>query len=232
MSEVNEKKAPSIKDYLNMPEPDKDFNEGVRESKTDPSSKIYTRKRPEAEEYFRVYDPSGVGDVESIPRRVLVNMIVKGRRTQFLCLGPKEFLNRVRSDFGKVKVVRLAMYETSAGRVDIWPVNEPKENQKGEVNAWNASANDILEKSLTKWVRIETNDHGYYDGYFCNEEKELSLAEEEKPEFKKDYDDVCIQAYQGFVLHPGNYDSDPHVKDFIGHKINTVVKNDKGKKIN
>ena len=66
----------------------------------------------------------------------------------------------------------------------------------------------------------------------CNEEKEAALAEEGKPFFKENYKEVCLKAYQGFILNPDNYDSDPHVQDFIGARMNTVVTNEKGKKIN
>ena len=221
-----------LKDFLKV-DISKEYNETVKETKQKPHAAVYTRKRPTEEEYFKVYDPSGKGDVESIPRRVTITIPVKGEKTTFLCLGPEDFQERVKEDFLKVKLIRPAMYETSGGRVDIWPVNEPIENKQGHVNAWTATANDILEKSLTRWVRIISNNkHGYYDGYFCNPEKEAALEEANRPFFKLDYDEVLIKAYQGFILTPKNYDTDPHVQDHIGYRMNTIIKDEKGKKIN
>ena len=230
---INDNQKEAKQDWFDCPEPSKDFNQTVKETKVNPNSAVYTRQRPKDEEYFRCYDPSGVGDITKIKRYVIVNMIVKGKPTPFLCVGPEDFYEKVRNDFGKVTVIRPAMYETSNGRVDIWPVKEPKENQNGNVNAWNATANDILEKSLTQWVRSVSNQElGYYDGYLCNDEKAAALAEEGKPEFKEDYKNVLQKAYQGFILTPDTYDSDPHVQEFVGAKMNTVVKDEKGKKIN
>ena len=40
-----------------------------------------------------------------------------------------------------------------------------------------------------------------------------------------------IKSDQGFVLTPGNIDNDPHYKDMLGDKVQTEVKNQKGKKI-
>ena len=223
----------NIKNLFDSPEPSKDFNKTVAESKINQSSAIYTRQRPKDEEYFRCYDPSGKGDVKSIKRRLIVSMPVKGRLTDFLVLGELDFQEKVKNDFGKGKTVRLAMYETVNGRTDVWPVKEPIENQNGQVNAFTSTSYEILERSLTRWVRCVNSGHGYYDGFYVSAEKEAALNEEGKPEFKEDPDTVAFKAFQGFILTEKNYDNDPHVKDFLGHKMqNKVVKNEKGKKIN
>ena len=141
------------KNLWDSPEPDKDFNNTVAESKVSASSAIYTKQRPKDEEYFRCFDPSGKGDPAAIKKRMIVSMPVKGRPTDFLVLGTKEFQKKVREDFGKARRVILAMYETVNGRTDIWPVKEPVENQNGNVNPFVATAYDIFEKSLTRWVR-------------------------------------------------------------------------------
>ena len=221
------------KNLWDSPEPDKDFNNTVAESKVSASSAIYTKQRPKDEEYFRCFDPSGKGDPAAIKKRMIVSMPVKGRPTDFLVLGSKEFQMKVKDDFGKARSVILAMYETVNGRTDIWPVKEPIENQNGKVNMFVASAYDIFEKSLTRWVRCVNSGQGYYDGYYVNDEKEAALKEEGKPEFKEAIDTVAEKAFQGFILHEGNYDTDPHVKDFLGFKMqNKILKDEKGKKIN
>ena len=43
----------NIKNLFDSPEPSKDFNLTVAESKINQSSAIYTRQRPKDEEYFR-----------------------------------------------------------------------------------------------------------------------------------------------------------------------------------
>ena len=184
------------KNLWDSPEPDKDFNKTVAESKVSASSAIYTKQRPKDEEYFRCFDPSGKGDASVIKKRLIVSMPIKGRPTDFLVLGSKEFQMKVKEDFV-------------------------------------ATAYDIFEKSLTRWVRCVNSGQGYYDGYYVNEDKEAALKEEGKPEFKEDVNTVAEKAFQGFILHEGNYDTDPHVKDFLGFKMqNKIVKDEKGKKIN
>ena len=221
------------KNLWDSPEPDKNFNKTVAESKVSAASAIYTKQRPKDEEYFRCFDPSGKGDASVIKKRLIVSMPIKGRPTDFLVLGSKEFQMKVKEDFGKARSVILAMYETVNGRTDIWPVKEPIENQNGNVNGFVATAYDIFEKSLTRWVRCVNSGQGYYDGFYVNDEKEAALKEEGKPEFKEDTDTVAEKAFQGFILHEGNYDTDPHVKEFLGYKMqNKIVKDEKGKKIN
>ena len=125
---INDKTPKSLWD---SPEPDKDFNKTVAESKISAASAIYTKQRPKDEEYFRCFDPSGKGDASVIKKRLIVSMPIKGRPTDFLVLGSKEFQMKVKEDFGKARSVILAMYETVNGRTDIWPVKEPIENQNG-----------------------------------------------------------------------------------------------------
>ena len=112
-------------------------------------------------------------------------MPIKGRPTDFLVLGSKEFQMKVKEDFGKARSVILAMYETVNGRTDIWPVKEPIENQNGKVNGFVATAYDIFEKSLTRWVRCVNSGQGYYDGYYVNEEKKQHLRKRESRSLKK-----------------------------------------------
>ena len=78
-------------DWFDSPEPSKDFNQTVKETKVNPNSAVYTRQRPKDEEYFRCYDPSGVGDIEKIPRRVIVNMVVKVKQPRSYVLGLQNF---------------------------------------------------------------------------------------------------------------------------------------------
>ena len=71
----------------------------------------------------------------------------------------------------------------------------------------------------------ESNLRGQH-GCIMSHFKGISLAKE------RNYKNVLQKAYQGFILTPDNYDNDPHVQEFVGAKMNTVVKDEKGKKIN
>ena len=46
------------------------------------------------------------------------------------------------------------------------------------------------------------------------------------------YEETIKKAFQGFILTPETYDTDPHVQDFKGEKVAQEVKDEKGKKVN
>ena len=225
-----QEKKPSLLDY---PEPSEDFNNKLTEKEIPKHPNQIKRVRPHHTEFFRVYDPSGCGDVSKIQKRVIIELPVKGESLPFVCFGPQDFYKQVKSDFGLVGAVRLAYYETTTGRQGIWPVKEAVEYSNGGKNAWNVTANHILEKSLTKWVRIVSNQADkYYDGYLADKRKVEMFVEQGRPFFKMGYEEAIKKAFQGFILTPDNYGTDPHVLDFKGEKLVQEVKNEKGKKIN
>ena len=221
------------KSLLDYPEPSEDFNNKLNEKEIEKHPNQIKRVRPKHTEWFRVYDPSGKGDITKIPRRVIIELPVKGESQPFICFGPQDFYEQLKADFGMVLTVRLGYYETATGRQGIWPVKEAVEYGNGNKNAWNVSANNILEQSLTKWVRVVSNQaDGYYDGYLADERKVEMYNEQKRPKFKLGYEEAIKKAYQGFILTPDNYDTDPHVQDFKGEKVAQEVNDGKGKKIN
>jgi len=223
-------KNPSLLDY---PEPSEDFNNKLSEKEIEKHPNQIKRVRPKHTEWFRVYDPSGTGDVSKVRKAIIIELPVKGESQPFVCFGPQDFYEQVKADFGYTLSVRLAYYETTTGRQGLWPVKEAVENQQGKKNAWNLSANNILEQSLTKWVRIVSNQaDGYYDGFLADERKVEMYNEQKRPHFKLGYEKAIKKAYQGFILTPDNYDTDPHVQDFKGEKVAQEVENEKGKKVN
>tara|TARA_Y100000004_G_C8927494_1_gene418276 strand:+ start:63 stop:752 length:690 start_codon:yes stop_codon:yes gene_type:complete len=229
MSTIDEK----LKALLDAPEPSLDFNNRTAEHSINKHSAQYKNEKPAPTEFFRCYDPSGRGELESIKRRGQIELPIKGIATRFLCLGSDDFLKQVQHDIGKITMIRPAMFETSNGRVGIWPVKEAVEYANGNKNAWNASAETICQTSLTKWVRmVSNNENGYYDGYMADQRKVDLYLEQGRPFFKEDYDTVLTKAYQGFILTEANYESDPHVADFVGDRIQQDVRNEKGQKIN
>ena len=225
---TNDKK-PSLLDY---PEPSEDFNNKLTEQEIAKHPNQIKRVRPKHTEWFKVYDPSGCGDITKIQKRIVIELPVKGESQPFVCFGSQDFYEQVKSDFGMVTNVRLGYYETSTGRQGIWPVKEAVEYSNGNKNAWNVSANNILEKSLTEWVRVVSNRaDGYYDGYLADKKKVDMYQSQGKPHFKMGYEEAIKKAFQGFILTPENYDTDPHVLDFKGEKVAQEVKNEKDKKI-
>jgi len=229
-STTNAKSSPSLLDY---PEPSEDFNNKLTEEQIAKHPNQIRNVRPIHTEWFRVWDPSGCGDVSKIQKRIIIELPVKGEPRSFACFGPDEFYEQVKEDFGKVNSVRLALYETSNGRQGIWPVKEAVEYSNGNRNAWNLSANNILEQALTKWVRVVSNRaDGFYDGYLADKKKVEMYTEEGRPFFKMGLEEAIKKAYQGFILTPDNYEADPHVADFKGERVAQDVKNEKGKKVN
>ena len=219
-------------DILDYPEPSADYNEKITEKAFEVHASKIAAARPKPTEWFRCYDPKGNGDINDIRKAVLIQLNVKGMETDFICFGDEDFYNRIKQEVGKVTVGRPAMWETSNGRTGIWFVAELTYSENGNANPWTATKNDILEKSLTKWVRIVSNRaDGYYDGYFASDDKVAMYVEQGKPKFKMDYQECIKKAYQGFVLTPGNIDTDPHYRDMLGDKVQTEVKDQKGKKI-
>jgi len=222
-------KKPSLFDY---PEPSEDFNNKLSEKQI-PRNGLIKNTKPIHTEWFRVFDHSGTGDVAKVRKAIIIDLPVKGEGKQFVCFGPDEFYEQVKEDFGKVTPVRLAYYETSNGRQGIWPVKEAVENSEGNKNSWNVSANNILEKALIKWTRIVSNSADrYYDGYLADERKVEMYNEQGRPFFKMGYEETIKKAFQGFILTPETYDTDPHVQDFKGEKVAQEVKDEKGKKVN
>ena len=230
MTDIVKDKKPSLLDY---PEPSEDFNNKLTEKEIAKHPNQIKNVRPIKTEWFRVYDPSGCGDISKITKRIIIELPVKGESKAFVCFGSEEFYEEVKADFGDVNSVRLAYYETSNGRQGIWPVKEAVEYSSGNKNSWNVSANNILEMALTKWVRVVSNRaDSYYDGYLADPKKANMLTEQGRPHFKLGYEPTIKKAFQGFILTPENYGTDPHVLDFKGEKIAQEVINEKGKKIN
>ena len=226
---TNDKK-PSLLDY---PEPSEDFNNKLNEKEIPKHPGQIKRVRPKHTEWFRVYDPSGKGDVSKVRKAIIIELPVKGESQPFVCFGPQDFYEQVKADFGYTLSVRLAYYETATGRQGLWPVKEAVENKNGKKNAWNLSANNILEQSLTKWVRIVSNQaDGYYDGFLADQRKVDMYNEQKRPHFKLGLEEIINKAYQGFILTPDNYETDPHVSDFTGEKVVQEVRDEKDKKIN
>ena len=220
------------KGLFDYPEPSEDFNQTIVEASIDPHSAAVKAERPTATEYFRIYDPSGCGDISKVRKGIIIELPVKHVSVSFACFGSEDFYLKVKSDIGKATPVRFAYCETGGGRMCVWPVKEAVKDKNGNTNSWNQTANQILQVGLTNWVRIISNNSlGYYEGFTADEEKVKTYVHSGRPKFNLDYESAVTKAYDGFILTPDTYETDPHVKDFMGKKVDiTVSKN--GKKIN
>ena len=220
------------KGLFDYPEPSEDFNQTIVEASIDPHSAAVKAERPTATEYFRIYDRSGCGDISKVRKGIIISLPVKHVSVQFACFGDQDFYFKVKHDIGKATPVRFAYCETGGGRMCIWSVKEAVKDKNGNVNSWTQTANQILQVGLTKWIRVIGNMQlGYYEGYTADEEKVKTYIHSGRPKFNLDYEAAIRKAFDGFILTPANYETDPHVKDFMGKKVDTdVVKN--GKKIN
>jgi len=232
MTKVTEEKTKK-KGLFDYPEPSEDFNQTIVEASIDPHSATIKAERPTATEYFRIYDRSGCGDVSKVRKGIIIELPVKNVAKQFACFGAQDFYLKVKSDIGKATPVRFAYCETGGGRMCVWPVKEAVKNKQGNVNSWNQTANQVLQVGLTKWVRIISSDQlGYYEGYTADEEKVRTYVHAGRPKFALDYQEVIEKAFDGFILTPETYGTDPHVKDFLGNKVDITVVDNKGNKIN
>ena len=220
------------KGLFDYPEPSEDFNQTIVEASIDPHSAAVKSERPTATEYFRIYDRSGCGDISKVRKGIIIELPVKHVSQQFACFGDQDFYFKVKHDIGKATPVRFAYCETGGGRMCIWPVKEAVKDKNGNVNSWTQTANQILQVGLTKWIRVIGNMQlGYYEGYSADEEKVKTYVHSGRPKFNLDYEAAIKKAFDGFTLTPANYETDPHVRDFMGKKVDTdVIKN--GNKIN
>ena len=202
MEDHKKKNPKSLFDY---PEPSEDFNNRAVEASVDKHAAAYKAARPKETEWFRVFDPSGKGDVNSIRTFGVIEMPVKNIDVVFLIVGSQKFYDRVKADIGKVKLIKAAYYETSNGRVGIWPVTKIQRDKQG---------------------------NGYYDGYLADERKVKTYVEQGKPAFEEEYQVVCTKAYDGFVITEDDYETNEYVQDFVSQKMKRDLKNKKGEKIN
>ena len=131
MTNENKKSKLGLFDY---PEPAADFNNQISEASIDKSAAAYKAQRPDDTEFFRCFDPKGKGNVDDIKKYLTVSVPVKHRKTEYLVAGPPDFLQQVKADFSKVRIIRPAYYETSAGRVGIWPVPKINYNKDGNIS--------------------------------------------------------------------------------------------------
>ena len=89
---TNDKK-PSLLDY---PEPSEDFNNKLTEKEIAKHPNQIKNVRPIKTEWFRVYDPSGCGDVSKITKRIIIELPVKGESKAFVCFGSEEFYEEIK----------------------------------------------------------------------------------------------------------------------------------------
>ena len=220
---VKSKSTPAAGGWENI-EPSNEHN------KTFEGQKVYTKDhisigRPDESEWFTVYGDSW-GDVK---KAVLVKLKIETEILDHLVMGPPEFVERVKQEFKKFRIVQLVYWATKKGRMGIWPVTMPRKSKKGDFklsrNGWIDSAMQVCERGQKIYIRVATNlEEKFYDGWDISPE---TLEEYGGKKHSQSYYDATIKAFGDSILTPKNYDDHPYVKDLIRNPINVkAVEND------
>ncbi len=151
-------KTESLIDQLTVSD---DFNIGLTGDQIFSEHHISPQK-PTQTEWFRVYGTS----LNDIKKGVLCKVKVGFKDEDFIIGGDAAFKQRVQHDMKKVRKVFLAYYETSNGRMGIWPVTEPVGRMMS--NKWIDTALQIIQEAQNKWVKFVSNQtNAAYDCFSC-----------------------------------------------------------------
>jgi len=207
-----EKVKESLIDQLTVSD---DFNIGLTGDQVYSEHHISPQK-PTQTEWFRVYGTS----LNDIKKGVLCKVKVGFKDEDFIIGGDKEFKQRVQHDMKKVRKVYLAYYETSNGRMGIWPVTEPVGRMMS--NKWIDTALQIIQEAQNKWVKFVSNQTNA--AYDCFRAIEIDQEQYGEPKFKLPYDEVIVKAFgKDFTLTPDTYEDNEYVQQSIGQQVSLKV---------
>ena len=210
-----EKVKESLIDQLTVSD---DFNIGLTGDQVYSEHHISPQK-PTQTEWFRVYGTS----LNDIKKGVLCKVKVGFKDEDFIIGGDKEFKQRVQHDMKKVRKVYLAYYETSNGRMGIWPITVAAGRMM--TNKWIDTATQIVEEAQHKWVKFVSNQtNSCYD---CFRAREVDQEQYGQPKFKLPYDEIIVKAFgEDFTLKPDTYEKNEYVQQSIGEQIGLKVNTD------
>ena len=199
-SEDTNKKA----DFWDQVETSTDFNLGITGNKLVSAAHIESRK-PGETDWFKVYGSSK----KDLTKGLIVKLKVDVIDQDFIVIGPVDFKAQILDGFKKGKLVYLAYYETSSGRLGVWPVAIPTPDKNGNINSYNQTAFQIMERAQHEWVNMKTNQGDkVYDGWTAKKEDQEMFG---TPGFRVDYKEVCKKAFNDRVIKPDNYKINPYV---------------------
>jgi len=179
-----------------------------------PSSSQISRDKPTDEEWFQVWGET----MDDLEEMAIVKIMVGGKPTDYIIRGTEDFKEEVKNQFRKVRMVRMAYYVTSNQRLGLWPVSIPIENKDGTINPYTATANEIIEQGQHEWVKKITNrGNSYYEGYKAKPEDQQIFG---KPNFRVDYEEAVVRAFDKFFITVDSVETDPHVRQALGSSLN------------
>jgi len=195
-----------------------DFNIGLTGDQLFTDTHISPVK-PTQTEWFRVYGNS----INDIKKGVLCKVKVGFKDEDFIIGGDAAFKQRVQHDMKKVRKVYLAYYETSNGRMGIWPITVAAGRMM--TNKWIDTATQIVEEAQHKWVKFVSNQtNSCYD---CFRAREVDQEQYGQPKFILPYDEIIIKAFgEDFTLKPDIYEKNEYVQQSIGEQIGLKVNTD------
>ena len=141
----------------------------------------------------------------------------------FIIGGDAQFKARVQQEKKKVRKVYLAYYETSNGRMGIWPITVAAGRMMS--NKWIDTATQIVEEAQKKWVKFVSNQtNSCYD---CFRAREVDQEQYGEPKFKLPYNEIIVKAFgKDFTLTPDTYEENEYVQQSIGEQIGLKVNKD------
>jgi len=201
MTVINEDKKV---DYWDQVETSQSFNTGITGNKLISDSHVQARK-PGETDWFRVFGTKP----DELQTGLIVKLKVDNLDQDYLVIGPEEFKAQMLDGFKKGRVAYLAPYITSSNRLGVWPVTIPEKDNYGKVNAWNATAFQIMERAQHEWVQMKSNmDNRVYDGWTARPEDQEMFGQ---PKFPIEPKEVIKKAFNDKVITPGNFESNPYV---------------------
>ena len=182
-------------DYWDQTETSSDFNLGITGNKLVSAAHIEARK-PGETDWFKVYG----SNKDELTTGLIVKVKVDVIDQDFLVIGPDDFKTQILDGFKKGKLVYLAYYATSSGRLGVWPVTIPTPDKNGNINSYNQTAFSIMERAQREWVNMKTNlGDRVYEGWTAKKEDQEMFG---TPNFRVDYKEVKKKAFNDRVIDP------------------------------
>jgi len=171
------------------------------------------RGKPTDQEWFQVYGNT----MEDLEEMAIVQIPVGDRVEDYIIRGTKAFLDQATDLFKKVKLCTIVFYVTSNGKHGLWNVSIPSPNKENYVNAWVATANEIVEMAQHKWVKKQSDvGNGYYQGFYADEKDNQIFGE---PKFKFGYEEAIEKSYDKFFITEETIETDPHLRTAMGKSL-------------
>ena len=142
-----EKTTPEKNSLFGETRVSKDFKTTLTPGALKSGSQI-SRGKPTDQEWFQVYGKT----MDDLEEMAIVTVPVGIKVEDYIIRGTKKFQDDAKHSFKKVRMCRVAFYVTSNGRPGLWMISVPSANKEGYINAWVATANEIVEAECVTGV--------------------------------------------------------------------------------